>query len=678
MLSLPLTRCLLILGAWLCVSTPLLSFADGPGDNLADNVRPIPPPGIDIGAAERTRLKNEVDRLRSRLPILQPADNTSLTIQIEVLLHAVEVAVEQGHFFEPVDVKRADRLLAEATKRIEKLANQPQHRELVGVTTSADKPQLIVGGYRSRIDGSIQPYGLVVPAGWNPQDESPKRLDIWLHGRGEKSLELQFLDQRLQQIGQVSPANTFVLHPFGRYCNAFKFAGEIDVLEALEHVKSIFPIDSNRISIRGFSMGGAGCWQMAVHYPGTWFAATPGAGFSETTQFLKEFQKEDFQPSPAIKQLLNLYDCPGWANNLRLLPTIAYSGEIDKQKQAADMMAAAFTERGMTLNHVIGPQTAHKIHPDSLQTIEQWLADQAKAGRPAVPLEIDFTTFTLRHAQNRWITIEGLQEHWKASRIHASLELPKTLRIKTDGITQFRIQFAKGECPLQGDLEMYVDGMPLQGPKVEADGSLEFQMIRQQDGWWILDGPDQSLRKRPGLQGPIDDAFYDSFIFVRPSRPCTHGAVERWVTEEWKHALQQWKRHYRGEPRVVMDTNLTEEQIANSNLILFGCSNANQVLERIIDRLPLTWNKDTLRFGSQSYDPAQHVVAMIYPNPLNPKRYIVLNSGFTFREYAYLNNARQIPMLPDWAVIDVSKPADPISPGKIASEGFFSEKWQIK
>ena len=43
---------------------------------------------------------------------------------------------------------------------------------------------------------------------------------------------------------------------------------------------------------RAFSMGGAGCWQMAVHYPDLFFAANPGAGFSETPEFLRFFQKE--------------------------------------------------------------------------------------------------------------------------------------------------------------------------------------------------------------------------------------------------------------------------------------------------------------------------------------------------------------------------------------------------
>ena len=49
---------------------------------------------------------------------------------------------------------------------------------------------------------------------------------------------------------------------------------------------------------------------------------------------------------------------------------------------------------------------------------------------------------------------------------------------------------------------------------------------------------------------------------------------------------------------------------------------------------------------------------LIYPNPLNPKKYVVLNSGFTFREFDYLNNARQIPKLPDWAVVDTTVAAE--------------------
>jgi hypothetical protein len=54
----------------------------------------------------------------------------------------------------------------------------------------------------------------------------------------------------------------------------------------------------------------------------------------------------------------------------------------------------------------------------------------------------------------------------------------------------------------------------------------------------------------------------------------------------------------------------------------------------------------------------------------------VLNSGFTFREFDYLNNARQISKLPDWAVIDTATPADGRYPGKVAAAGFFDETWR--
>ena len=60
----------------------------------------------------------------------------------------------------------------------------------------------------------------------------------------------------MTQAGHYTPRDTIVLHPYGRYSNAFKFAGEIDVLEALEHVQANYQIDDERISVRGFSMGG--------------------------------------------------------------------------------------------------------------------------------------------------------------------------------------------------------------------------------------------------------------------------------------------------------------------------------------------------------------------------------------------------------------------------------------
>jgi hypothetical protein len=94
--------------------------------------------------------------------------------------------------------------------------------------------------------------------------------------------------------------------------------------------------------------------------------------------------------------------------------------------------------------------------------------------------------------------------------------------------------------------------------------------------------------------------------------------------------------------------------------------------------LPLRRHGDAWSIGPHRVDAAAAVPILIYPNPLNPNRSIVLNSGFTFREYAYLNNARQIPMLPDWAIVSATEERGPQLPGKILASGFFDERWQPK
>ena len=74
---------------------------------------------------------------------------------------------------------------------------------------------------------------------------------------------------------------------------------------------------------------------------------------------------------------------------------------------------------------------------------------------------------------------------------------------------------------------------------------------------------------------------------------------------------------------------------------------------------------------------------MLYANPLYPRRYVVLNSSFTYRDYAYLNNARQTAKLPDWAIIDVAAEDEaswPSSrwPGRVAAANFFDESWGLR
>ena len=147
---------------------------------------------------------------------------------------------------------------------------------------------------------------------------------------------------------------------------------------------------------------------------------------------------------------------------------------------------------------------------------------------------------------------------------------------------------------------------------------------------------------------------------------------------EMDRAVFEWRRQFRGDVQIKDATAITDADIAGSNLILWGDPQSNPLLAKIAAKLPLQWTKDAVIANGKTHASAGHAPVMVYPNPLNGSRYIVINSSFTYREYDYLNNARQVAKLPDWAIVDLSQPPNSRAPGKIADAGFFDEKWQWK
>lgn len=655
--------------------------ADGPKDNFPGQVRPVPPPGLAIEDGLRAELTTRLEALGTRLSALAASAEHRAVIEsylpdVEICHRAVRDALEFGEFFKKGEIEFARELLSIGETRAAALTK--------GETPWTRETGPVIRAYRSRIDGSAQPYGLEIPANFDFDSPREWRLDVWCHGRGETLGEVAFLQQRAQGKGRkIAPADTIVLHPYGRYCNANKFAGEIDLFEALDHAKRDYRIDEDRTLVRGFSMGGAACWQFAVHHPGLWAAAQPGAGFSETPEFLKVFQQETLEATWWEQKLWQCYDATGYALNLSNFPVIAYSGAIDKQKQAADAMVAAAAKEGLDLVHLLGPETAHAYHPETLAEIEERLASIAQTGRERVPRTVRFTTPTLRYDRCHWVRVDALAEHWEPARIEAAIEGPSRLVIATSGLKAFSLHFQAGQCPLDPLRSPLaeIDGVELTLPKPASDRSWAVSLSRKEGGAWALSSSSADegvLRKRHGLQGPIDDAFMDAFVHVAPTGKAAHAATAKWVHDEHIRALKEWRRHFRGEARTSTDAALDPADLPRQNLVLWGDPSSNALLARMLPKLPVVWTADELTVAGKSYDPAHHVLALIYPNPLQPDRYVVLNSGFTYREYDYLNNARQTPKLPDWAVIDLRTAPSTRYPGKVVAAGFFDEHWQFK
>jgi predicted esterase len=657
------------------------SFAQDALPPIPPIARVLPPVGLELPQEEREKLESRLADIEQRaraadltnaLPrAITEADKSKklLHADIEIFTKAVRFAIDLKEFYDlRKDIPKAHKLLDEAERRLKLVTNKrhitPEWPPVSGLT---------VRGYRSVIDHSAQPYGIVFPENYDPAKQPKIPVYVWLHGRGDKATDLHFIHERLTSIGQLGKVNAIVIHPFGRQCVGFKSAGEKDVISALQHFRQEYKeyrgieVARERTVLIGFSMGGAGAWHIGAHYPQLFAAVAPGAGFAETAQYTKT--------DPATvpwyeRKLWGMYDVPCYTRNLFNLPVIAYSGENDKQIQAARVMEAAFIAEGRELTHLIGPGVEHKYEPKTLEELKRRL-EEIVTRKPELPeaqkyyiqaRKLEYASYG--NAAGFHARVEAMETKWDDCRLEIEVLSRETgeIRITSKNVRRFMVDYRHMK-------KLIVDGQ-------DVLVTNHFSFPEKIAGKWKFKNPIYTLAGDPG---PIDDAFMREFVVVAPTGKSKNQLVQRWVDSEMKHFIDRWRGLMRGDVRVINDTEIDENAIGPTNLVCFGDPDSNIVIRRHHERLPIKWQEEKIIAGPNSYSASSHLPALIYPLSDDPKKYrgsIVINSGLTFREAHDKTNSQQNPKLPDWAVIDLTQLPDDKSPGKIVDAGFFDEAWQ--
>ena len=249
---------------------------------------------------------------------------------IEIYLKAAEWIVRHGEWYSEKSAKQTLDVLAVGLAR----AKEAKDGKAPWLEARG-KP--IARGYKSNVDNSVQPYSIEFPAQYDPKKKY--RIDIVLHGRDSTLTEVKFLAGKVG-VKADAKLDHFVVEVYGRGNNAYRWAGEADVWEAIgKAIETIGYIYENgtpeipQVVLRGFSMGGAGTWHYGLHHPGAFAVIGPGAGFTTTRGYIKNLPAKlpDY-----IEKCLHIYDAVDYAENAFNLPVVAYSGERDPQKAAAD------------------------------------------------------------------------------------------------------------------------------------------------------------------------------------------------------------------------------------------------------------------------------------------------------------------------------------------------------
>ncbi len=508
----------------------------------------------------------------------------------------------------------------------------------------------------------------------------------------QEPAEYQFLyTQPTQGPGKppIADCGQITLDLYGRWNgSAYHYAGEADVFEALAAVERRYKIDTQRIVLRGFSMGGAGAWNIALHNPDRWVAAEIGAGTWSNRASLPGL------PAYQLATLRIWENMEQWALNVFNLPLAGHDGDHDTQVSSLPPPPAGTPHRGQLESslrtkaqlvkegfelegdpadesqeqHVkgtpaiflISKDTGHGTSPLTRQRLDAFLKEWGDRGQTS-PDHIRFLTYTTRYNHDYWVSIDGLEKHYDRAEVDARRsDGGQRYEIKTKNVARFTLRETAHVHELQ------IDGQP-----IAAKSSGEMTLEKSTGGWRIARAHESGLHKTHALQGPIDDAFLDPFILVRPTGKPWNDAVNDQALRtlaRFDHLYAKW---FRAHPRIVDDKDLTAADVANYHLILFGDPGSNRWIAKLNGKLPFRWTRESVTMGDKNYPAAENFPAMIYPNPLNPQRYVVLNTGMTFDERGYRGDYG-MPMLGDYAILKANNSDAP----EVVAAGLYDEQWR--
>ena len=632
--------------------------------------RPKPLPE-EITQQQSAQMKRQIEQLKKELKVFPKKRFNYDLLDTAVCIKGAEWTLKHNQFFKSGHINNAFKTLTLAKKRINDFK-------------AKKKPHWIEAGkqhacaYQSRIDDSIQPYALSLPKGFNIKSEKKWPLIVVLHGYNKRLNEPWFI-QRFDGK-PTPPEQTWVqLDVYGRGNNGYRWAGETDLFEAIRDVQRRIRVDRNRIAIWGFSMGGAGTWHLALHHPDKWAAAGAGAGFVDFYKYQNRTEKlPPYQHAP-----LTIYDSVNYALNNANIPMVAYCGELDKGMKNTQMMIEAGKKNKSPFKLIVGKSVGHKFTPKGKKEFIDFLTTHNTKGLPKYGYrkKIRFVTYTTKYNQCDWMHVEELRKMYQPAIVEGGLGKKDSslLKLTTKNVRALQIDRDMAfQISIDGS-----DKMPLANA---AEGLLpSVYYVHDGKEWSELDYDESRAfqenskqHKRKNLQGPIDDAFMEAFLCVRGTGTPWSLTHEKWTQFTLKRFQNEYDKWLRATIPVITDQSLTEKQIEQKNLILFGDPGSNAIIAKVVEKLPIKWSKKSIEVAGKTYSTQDHGVCLIFPNPLNPDKYVVINSGHTMHENDFRgSNSNLYPRLGDIAVLKFSSKKKGLFKEETIWANIFDGNWKL-
>lgn len=464
-----------------------------------------------------------------------------------------------------------------------------------------DAPGFHIGTFISDIDDHVQYYLINVPQSYTASRKYPLMFFMpFIETAHRPYLECvktanQAVTDNFQRL--ADKYDVCVVRPFGREVDKYNFNSifETDFFETLNSVKENFNIDTARLYLTGSCSGGFKALELATRYPDMF------AAIGLISPIFKKNYTND--------SLLIMNEPYNFINNISNIPVYILHSSVDIHTPV--ISSDEFIEKAKGDNmHNIQYYRTDKIldmyyweqHSDSVA------AFITKYSLNSQPKNINFSTNQLKYNTAYWFKIAD--KAGSIAKVEIKFSSDNVINLISQNVNSFELDLEKTP---------YNEFLPL---KIYENNKLIFNITTKEKVLKFGRESINKLHKITTVEGPFNDALIHSFIIVKGTTGTPN--ENRKISDLADSINAMWNFRFFNRCRIKKDIEVTDDDIKNSNLVLLGNFTSNEILKQINNKVPLTIKATEIIVGKEHVKGENLGFYMVYPNPLNPKKYVAI------------------------------------------------------
>lgn len=456
--------------------------------------------------------------------------------------------------------------------------------------------------YESPVDGSGQPFKIMIPTDYDPARPAP--LSVYMHGYTGDHLK--------HSTGMAEHTGTFELSVLGRARGGWYVGlSQADVLHAIDYVEAHWAIDRARIGLSGGSMGGGATFKLGARFPHRFASGQITCGY-----VLQE-------------PIGNLLTFPIYATHSDDDPTVPILTSRGPLQELRRMGGQAIFDQATGYGHAVWD------YAEGGRRSAGWVVHQALPASRDVR-HIDFTALDGGAVRGWWAEIAEWGPEAKPARFVLTAGNNNTLFAELTNVARLRIDLAAAPFDRSRPLAIVKAGaVPITVPAPLPD-SVEISASAP-----AADATAPTFRLHtPGGTIQLYDGSPLLIVYGTGGGEAARAAMRAAAAAASKSPNPSWAGddgdrdpadvdgvpHHRnlfGNLVVKADTDVTAADLARCHLVLIGSADENSVVAQMAGRLPVRFADGRIVCSDGVVFPAaERTLGLLHFNPLAPQRFV--------------------------------------------------------